>query len=379
MIPPPNNDVAKAPQATPGRPTTHSGLGGLLSLLAVIVPLAYYPLAAWLAVGVVSSSTAEAAASRRAAAASTAEAKSRYAGKWLLEGITFGYYEGASLADADYEGAIAIADDARRRVTSLGWSLAGLTAAFVGFAGLVRHGKGRGRWRYAVRHATAASLVLFAVGVTATAVSLVAYREVPVMGQVIFKYESKGIAEAISRLFDSGNLVLGSLVLLFSIVIPLVKAALLLAASTSSRPWHDAAVRGIHAFGKWSMADVFVVAVLLAIFALGSDATTDAHAGAGLYFFTGYCLLSITAAAALEQAERRPPVPALLDWRQWRAADGSREQEAAFVAIEGGIVRVLTRGGRRGRLDLSCLCQADRDYVSTRRQAAAEPLFEPDD
>ena len=349
----------------------------LLALLAVLVPLAYYPLAAWLAVGVISSSTAEAAATRRAAAASTAEAKSSYAGKWLLEGITFGYYEGASLADADYDQAVAFATEAGRRVTRLGWSLAGLTAAFIAFAAFAR--RGRARWRYAVRHATAASLVLFAVGVTATAVSLVAYRDVPVMGQVIFKYESKGIAEAIGRLFDSGNLVLGGLVLLFSIVIPLVKAGLLLAASTTSRPWHDTAVRGIHAFGKWSMADVFVVAVLLAIFALGSDETTDAHAGPGLFFFAGYCLLSITAAAALERAERRPPLPALLDWRIWRAADGSREQEAALVAVEGDLVRVLTRGGRRGQLRTAALSDADRAYLEARREAAAEPLFEPEE
>ena len=349
------------------------------TVLAVMVPLLYYPLAVWLAAGLISSSTAEAMASRRAAAASTAEAKGSYAGKWVLEGITFGYYEGASLADADYDQAVAFAAGARDRVTRLGWSLAGLTAAFVTFAAVIHRRRGRSRWRYAVRHATAASLVLFAVGVTATAVSLVAYREVPVMGQVIFKYESKGIAEAIGRLFDSGNVVLGGLILLFSILIPLVKAALLLAASTSSRPWHDAAVRGIHAFGKWSMADVFVVAVLLAIFALGSDATTDAHAGPGLFFFAGYCLLSITAAAALERGERRPPLPAFLDWRVWRAADGSREQEAALVSLEGDVVRVLTRGGRRGRLTIAALSAADHAYLEARRQATAHPLFEPDD
>jgi paraquat-inducible protein A len=351
----------------------------LMHILAILVPLAYYPLAAWLATGVVISSTAEAAASRRAAEASTAGAKSSYAGKWLLEGVTFGYYEGASLAEADYEQAVVFAIEQRRRVTRLGWPLAGLTAAFVIWTAFARYGQGRARWRYAVRHATAASLVLFAVGVTATAVSLVAYRDVPVLGQVIFKYESKGIAEAILRLFDSGNHILGGLVLLFSIVIPLVKAALLLAASTTSRPWHDAAIRAIHTFGKWSMADVFVVAVLLAIFAIGSDATTDAHAGPGLFFFAGYCLLSITAAAALAQAEDPPPIPVALEWRRWQAADGGREQEAAFVALDGTTVRVLTRSGRRGRLDLDRLSDADRAYVEARVRAAAAPLFERDD
>lgn len=354
---------------------------GLWGSLVVLVPLVYYPLASWTAAEVILSSTTEAAAKRRAAAATTAEAKSSYARQWVLEKVTFGYFEGASLAEADYEQAVTIAAEAHHRTVQFGWVLAGLTVAFMVVASLATRRKNcrENRWRYVVRHATAASLILFVVGVTATAVSLVAYSEVPVLGRVIFKYESKGIAEAIGRLFNSGNVVLGGLIMLFSVVIPLVKAALLLAASTTSRSWHDVAIRGIHTFGKWSMADVFVVAVLLAIFAVGSDATTDAHAGPGLYFFAGYCLLSIAAATALAKSRQRPPIPAFLEWRLWRTADGNRSQEAAVVGLDGNIVRVVTRQGGRGRIELAALSAADRTYLETWRQAASETVFEADD
>jgi len=40
---------------------------------------------------------------------------------------------------------------------------------------------------------------------------------------------------------------------------------------------------------------------------------------------------------------------------------------------------VLTRGGRRGKLRSAALSEADRTYLEARREAAAEPLFEPDD
>jgi paraquat-inducible protein A len=353
---------------------------GFLCYLRVLVPLVCYSLAFWFAAEVIVGSATEAAANRRAAAATTAEAKSSYARQWVLEKMTFGYFEGASLADADYEQAVAIANEAHSRTMRFGWCLVGLTIAFMAFASLTaRRSGGYGGWRYVVRHATATSLILFVVGVTATAVSLIAYSNVPVLGRVIFKYESKGIAEAISRLFNSGNVVLGGLIMLFSIVIPLIKAALLLMASTTSRNWHDAAIRGIQHFGKWSMADVFVVAVLLAIFAVGSDATTDAHAGPGLFFFAGYCLLSMAAAAALGKSSQRPPVPAFLEWRLWQTADGDRRQEAAVVAVDGDVVRVITRQGRRGRIELVSLSDADRVYVEEWQKVATEPVFEADD
>jgi hypothetical protein len=40
------------------------------------------------------------------------------------------------------------------------------------------------------------------------------------------------------------------------------------------------------------MADVFVVAVLVAYFAASDDEFSEAQVGLGLYYFAAYCLLS---------------------------------------------------------------------------------------
>jgi uncharacterized paraquat-inducible protein A len=52
------------------------------------------------------------------------------------------------------------------------------------------------------------------------------------------------------------------------------------------------------------MADVFVVAVLLAMLALGRDPATRAMTGPGLYCFAGYCLVALWSAAWLPTAGR---------------------------------------------------------------------------
>ncbi len=52
----------------------------------------------------------------------------------------------------------------------------------------------------------------------------------------------------------------------------------------------------VKAVGKWSMADVFVVALLLTFLSLSGDGLTDARLGTGFYFFAGYVLLSLLAA-----------------------------------------------------------------------------------
>ena len=49
----------------------------------------------------------------------------------------------------------------------------------------------------------------------------------------------------------------------------------------------------IHIIGKWSMTDVFVIAILLSFFTMNVDETTDAWLGHGLYFFAAYSILSI--------------------------------------------------------------------------------------
>jgi paraquat-inducible protein A len=264
-----------------------------------LAAIAFYPAAAVLGWIVVVNANQRSAAMEHAARLQTLGSKASYAGKTVLETITFGWYDAASRTVADYEGALALAADCGRRGLLAAWGLVGLTVAFC----LMVHAAGRAGTaaaaRRAARHLALVSLLLFAVGISATALSLVASKDVPGIGTVVFNYEAKSVLSTIRDLLGSHDMVLGGLVLFFSVVVPIVKSGLVLFATLAYGAARDRAVRIIHAVGRWSMADVFVVAVLLAMLALGRDPATRATTGPGLYCFAGSCLVALWSAAWL--------------------------------------------------------------------------------
>lgn len=267
-----------------------------------IAAVLHYPAAILLGWLVVTNANARSLAMERAADLQTLGSKASYAGNTVLETVTFGWYDKASQTDVDYEGSLALAEECSRRGTFAAWGLAGLTAAFCLLAHLGGRTGTAAAGRQAARQLCLASLVFFSVGVTATALSLVASKEVTGLGTVVFSFEAKSIASTIGDLLASHDLVLGGLVLFFSVIVPLVKAVLVLFATVAHGAARDRAVQFVHVIGKWSMADVFVVAVLLAMLALGRDPATRAFTGPGLSFFAGYCLLALWSAAWLPHA-----------------------------------------------------------------------------
>lgn len=116
--------------------------------------------------------------------------------------------------------------------------------------------------------------------------------------------ETRSVVGAISSLHDSGNDFVAGLILLFSVLVPLAKTALLLPILTL----RDAArryrvYRFVRAISKWSMADVFAVGMLIALLAAKGTANLTAVAGPGLYWFAAYCLVSNAAFQTLEMRD----------------------------------------------------------------------------
>ncbi|MEW6026554.1 MAG: paraquat-inducible protein A, partial [Planctomycetota bacterium] len=144
------------------------------------------------------------------------------------------------------------------------------------------------------------SFLFLLVGLIAPIMSFYVYGDVQLLGRCIQKYESKGILSAAVTLYTSGKWVVALLIIVFSVVTPTIKLLLTLTAmkapTVAVRRW---AIRVIEFIGKWSMADVFIVAMLLAVFSLsatpGSSEGSDAQVGNGLYYFAGYCILSLIA------------------------------------------------------------------------------------
>ena len=152
------------------------------------------------------------------------------------------------------------------------------------------------------------------------------------MAEVEVYQQTRSILGSVRRLYEVGSPVPATLILLFSVIVPLGKAALVASSVFVANP----AVRRrtlafVETIAKWSMADVFVVALFIAYLAAQASATPtqganaapaliafSAHFGPGFYWFAAYCIFSLAsqqitvrlatasaAAAAVPQEMRR--------------------------------------------------------------------------
>jgi uncharacterized paraquat-inducible protein A len=151
---------------------------------------------------------------------------------------------------------------------------------------------------------TVVSLGLLWPGLTKPVLTITA--SITAMGTTreIFR-QTQSIVEAVRRLNESGNTFVAGLILLFSILVPLIKAGLLAVIL-----WHPRleargkVYRFVRSISKWSMADVFAVGIFIAYLAAKGTDNLDAVAGPGFYCFAAYCLVSNLAFQVLPSPER---------------------------------------------------------------------------
>lgn len=127
-------------------------------------------------------------------------------------------------------------------------------------------------------------------------------KNVRVSGQVPAFDKTNSILNTAKELYQNNHKSVAGLILLFSVVIPLLKAILLIGAHLPIRAILKRRLLWVSSVtSKWSMADVFVVAIFVAFLAANglreSRALVDFNSelGSGFYFFLGYCLVSILA------------------------------------------------------------------------------------
>jgi hypothetical protein len=122
------------------------------------------------------------------------------------------------------------------------------------------------------------------------------------------------IMATIDELWHDQRILVAFLILLFSVIVPMVKTGLVSVAYFQPGSRIESRLLSFVAkIGKWSMADVFVIAIFLAILSTNHAETTESHefsvigfkmgldvstqtlsnVGQGFYFFTAYCLLSL--------------------------------------------------------------------------------------
>jgi hypothetical protein len=119
--------------------------------------------------------------------------------------------------------------------------------------------------------------------------------------------QTRSIVSSVRQLYNVGSPLPATLILLFSVIVPLTKAALVaLAVSMKSDTRRTRTLKFVEMIAKWSMADVFAVALFIVY--LAAQATQQppgapdaappllaftAQFGPGFYWFAAYCLFSL--------------------------------------------------------------------------------------
>lgn len=138
------------------------------------------------------------------------------------------------------------------------------------------------------------SIIALVTGWFSPILEITAYQEIPLLGNTIFQYESKSIISALYKIFDQQQYGIAILILLFTVITPIIKTILLLTISFQEKlHLSKKSIKVLGHIGKWSMLDVFVVAIIVTYFSMKSSGQTDANLQIGVYYFSIYVILSM--------------------------------------------------------------------------------------
>ena len=123
------------------------------------------------------------------------------------------------------------------------------------------------------------------------------------VGEVEVFQQTRSIVSGIRRLYEVGSPLPATLILLFSVVVPFLKMVLVGWAMFASPATRQRTLSFVEAIAKWSMADVFVVALFITYLAAMASQSTPvagppvvafkAQFGPGFYWFAAYCVFSL--------------------------------------------------------------------------------------
>ena len=129
--------------------------------------------------------------------------------------------------------------------------------------------------------------------------------------------QTRSIVGSVQNLYEVGSPVPATLILLFSVIVPVAKAATVgWAMFIRDADRRRRALEFVASIAKWSMADVFVVALFIAYLAAKATQSSgdpaapplvafDARFGSGFYWFAAYCLFSLASQQYTVRAARK--------------------------------------------------------------------------
>jgi hypothetical protein len=130
-------------------------------------------------------------------------------------------------------------------------------------------------------------------------------------------HQTRSIVGSVQHLYSVNSYVAATLILLFSVVVPLMKASLAVwAVNHRNDVIQRRTLALVQAIAKWSMADVFAVALFITYLAAqASQMPADpaspppilrfhADFGPGFYWFAAYCVVSLAVQQGISRSVR---------------------------------------------------------------------------
>lgn len=143
---------------------------------------------------------------------------------------------------------------------------------------------------------TIVSIALLIPGLYLPILSIDIGAKLPIVGELNLHSSIQSIIQTIETLFSNNNAIVGFLILLFSVIVPIAKAILIITSIFLKDLKRRTSIQKVLSIiGKWSMADVFVVGLFIAFLSTSSDDNIHASIHSGFYFFLAYCITSIIA------------------------------------------------------------------------------------
>ena len=89
--------------------------------------------------------------------------------------------------------------------------------------------------------------------------------------RIVLKYQEVKLFDSVKMFYESNNYILAAIIFLFTIVLPIIKFLELLNRNLTLFKTSDKVSHILHLLDKWSMLDVFLVALLLLNFKMDSN------------------------------------------------------------------------------------------------------------
>ena len=146
------------------------------------------------------------------------------------------------------------------------------------------------------------SLITLIYGIITPILMIVIHKNVNFLGDIVLSFESKTIIGTISHLYHNANYPIAIAILIFSVVVPFIKTLSMIAVVLSKD--FNIAKKIVSFFkhlGKWSMLDVFIVALLLVYLSAGSSENSYSEVESGIYIFLIYVIVSILTSISVDK------------------------------------------------------------------------------